>query len=209
VPVLPVLVAVPRVLALVAAAGLAAAAAGRLRTLGRPGAWDPLAVSAWTLAVGWGAGVYVMVAAYDGHGGHTHPRYLFPGLAVLAVAAALGLDRLPGARRGWWIWGATLAQLTLTGMAWAMFVTALRGRRPGSPADLAGAVAGLLEAGGVRWPWAVLILAATLLGVALALLGLALTQAEPRAGERQPLDRLQGGRGHRTGREVVHAELAP
>jgi hypothetical protein len=95
-------------------------------------------------------------------------------------------------------------------MAWAMFVTALRGRRPGSPADLAGAVAGLLQARGARWPWAVLILAATLLAAALALLGLALTQVEPRAGEQRPPDGRRGGGSRRPEpREVVHAELAP
>jgi hypothetical protein len=202
-------IAVPRLLGLAAVAGLALVAAGRLRALHRPAGGALAAAAAWTVALGWGVAVYGMVASYDGHGGHTHPRYLFPGLAVLAVVAALGLDRLPGARRGCWIWGATLAQLILTGMAWAMLVTALRGRRPGSPADLAGAVAGLLEAGGARWPWAVLILAATLLAVALALLGLALAQAKPRAGGRRPRDRLQGEPGHRQGREVVHAELAP
>jgi hypothetical protein len=190
VPIPPVLVAVPRVLALAALAGLAVGAANGLRALHRPAAGDLAAAAAWTLAVGWGAGVYLMVAAYDGHGGHTHPRYLFPGLAVLAVAAALGLDRLPGARRGLWIWAATVAQLTLTGVAWASFVTALRGRRPGSPADLAGAVAGLLEAGGVRWPWVVLTMAALLLAVALALLGLALARIRP-----QPPDRPGIGRG--------------
>jgi hypothetical protein len=134
---LPVLVAAPRVLALAAIAGLFLAAARGLR-----GRWvagpDLPAVVAWTLALGWGVAVYVMVASYDGHGGHTHPRYLFPGVAVLAVVGSLGMDRLPGARRGFWIGTATLAQLVLTGMAWAAFVTALRGRRPASPADLAG-----------------------------------------------------------------------
>jgi hypothetical protein len=54
-------------------------------------------VLAWPLAL------FAMVASYDGGGGHTHPRYLFPGLAVLAVVAALGLDALPGARLGGWI----------------------------------------------------------------------------------------------------------
>jgi hypothetical protein len=134
--------------------------------------------------VGWGVVVYVMVTSYDGHGGHLHPRCLFPGLAVLAVAAALGLDRLPGARRGLWIWGATLVQLALTGAAWVGFVTAVRGRRPGSLADQPGAIAELLKAGGAPWPWLVLALAAVLVTAALALLGLALARARPRAEER-------------------------
>ena len=208
VPAPPVLVAVPRVLAVAALAGLAVAAAGRLRALHlhRPAGGDLAAVAAWTLAVGWGAGVYVMVASYDGHGGHTHPRYLFPGLAVLAVAAASGLDQLPGARRGRWIWGAALAQLALTGVAWASFVTALRGRRPGSPADLLQAVAGLLADGGVGWPWMVLVLAAILLGVALVLLGRGLAGLGPRVGERPAPDELGDDRDGR--REEAHADLA-
>ena len=204
VPLPATVVAVPRLLGLAALAGLVLAAAGQLRAFHRPAAGDLAAAAAWTLAVGWGAGVYVMVAAYDGHGGHTHPRYLFPGLAVLAVAAALGLDRLPGARRGLWLWGAILAQLALTAVAWAAFVTAVRGRRPGSPADLGGAVAGLLAGGGVRWPWVVLTLAAILLVAALALLGLALAWVG--TGERSAPDALPEGRdGHR---EEVHADLA-
>jgi hypothetical protein len=205
VPTPPLLVAVPRLLALAAVIGLIVATASWLRGR-RPVRWDAPAVAAWALAVAWGVAVYAMVAAYDGHGGHTHPRYLFPGLAVLAVAAASGLDRLPGARRGLWIWGATLAQLTLTAAAWAGFVTALRGRRPGSPADLAGTVAGLLEAGGVRWPWVVLALAAGLLGAALALLAFALAQIRPRAEEQTSPGALPEDRDSR--REEARADLA-
>jgi hypothetical protein len=190
VPTLPALVALPRVLALLAASGLAAAA-GRLRGLQAAGR-DAPAVAAWALAVAWGVTVYVMVASYDGHGGHTHPRYLFPGIGVLAVAGAVGLDRLPGARRGLWVLGPTLAQLALTAAAWAVFVTALRGHRPAGPAGLAVAVAALLDAGGVPWPWALLALAGTLLAAAVALLGLALvrlappTQERPRSGADAP-----------------------
>jgi hypothetical protein len=184
VPALAVLVAVPRVLALAAVAGLALAVADGLRSLRdrRAGGPGVAAVAAWGLAVAWGGAVYAMVATYDGHGGHTHPRYLFPGVAVLAVAGAFGLDRLPGARRGLWIAGAALAQLALTGAAWAGFVTALRGRQPSSPLDLAGAAAGLLRAGGVAWPWLVLAAAGALLAAAAALLGLALA----RLGARPP-----------------------
>src|SRR6266545_2773453 len=115
------------------------------------------AVAAWALAVAWPLAVFAMVAFYDGNGGHTHPRYLFPGLAVLAVVAALGQDGLPGARLGLWIAAVTLAQLALTGVAWAGFVTASRSRRPSDPFDLLGAVAGMLDAAGRRgccsaWP---------------------------------------------------------
>ena len=206
VPALPVLVAVPRLLALAAITGLLLAVADGLRGR-RPAGWDAAAVAAWALAVAWGVAVYVMVTAYDGNGGHTHPRYLFPGVAVLAVAGAAGLDRLPGARRGLWIWGATLAQLALTGAAWAAFVTALRGRRPGSLPDLLGAVAGLLEAAGVPWPGLVLGLAAILVTAALALLGVALARVGPQVPEPPPPRGPAGGR--ETPREAVHADLAP
>ena len=173
------LVAVPRVAGVLAVAGLAVAAAGLLRAP-RPGRRDLPAVAGWGLVLAWLAGVYTMVAAYDGNGGHTHPRYLFPALAVLAVVGAAGLDRLPGGRRGLWLAGLVLTQLALTVVAWAGLVTALRGRRPADPADLAGAVAGLLAAGGVPWPWLVLAGAGLLLAGALALLGLALAWSGPR-----------------------------
>jgi hypothetical protein len=94
-------VAAPRLIGVLALGGLALAAADRLLGSRRAGL-DAAAVAAWALALAWLAGVYAMVASYDGNGGHLHPRYLFPGLAVLAVVVALGLDRLPGARRGLW-----------------------------------------------------------------------------------------------------------
>jgi hypothetical protein len=127
VPTLPALVAVPRVVGLLVLAGLAltatrrlrlrppggpvagmqpaTAAAGRLGRGGRSQRLDRPALCAWGLLLAWPVAVFAMVATYDGNGGHTHPRYLFPGLAVLAVVAALGLDgcrRAPGAvdRRG-------------------------------------------------------------------------------------------------------------
>jgi hypothetical protein len=184
VPTLAALVAVPRVIGLLVVAGLAAVGARRLR--GRApsegsgqGARGP-ALAAWALAVAWPAAVFAMVAFYDGNGGHTHPRYLFPGLAVLAVVAALGLDGLPGARLGGWLAAVVLAQLALTGAAWAGFVTATRGRRPSDPADLLGAVARLLDAAGADPPWLLLGLAgATLLaGLALLAVALGLVRAE-------------------------------
>jgi hypothetical protein len=180
-----VLVAVPRVAGVLALAGLAVAAAGLLRAR-RPARWDVPALAAWGLALAWLAGVYAMVAAYDGNGGHTHPRYLFPAVGVLAVVGAVGLDRLPGGRRGLWVLGLAVAQLALTAVAWAGFVTSLRGRRPSDPADLAGAVAGLLEAAGVPSPWLLLVAAGLLLTGALVLLGLALLGAGPRPPEPRP-----------------------
>jgi multisubunit Na+/H+ antiporter MnhB subunit len=77
--------------------------------------------------------------------------------------AAAGLDRLAGGRHGLWIPGVALAQLVLTGIAWARFVTAL---------DAA-------------WPWPGLAAAGALLAGALGLLGLALARLRPR-GEPEP-----------------------
>jgi hypothetical protein len=191
----PAVVAAPRVVGVLALAGLAFAAAdlsGRRRAgsaasgppVRRPLLGDGPAVVAWGLSLAWLGGVYAMVASYDGHGGHFHPRYLFPGLAVLAVAGAAGLDRLPGGRHGLWFLGVAVTQLALTAVAWAGFVTALRGRRPGGPGDLLAAVAGLLEAAGVSRPELLLAPAGALLGGSLALLGLALARSGPP--ERRP-----------------------
>jgi hypothetical protein len=178
VPALPLLVAIPRVIGLLALAGLAVAAGGRLQGR-RPGGRDLPAVAAWALVLAWPVAVFAMVASYDGNGGHTHPRYLFPGLAVLAVGIALGLDRLPGARRGLWVAGVALAQLVLTAAAWGGFLTALDGRRPDGPFALLGGIAGLLAAGGVRWPLVALGLAGALLVTALGLLVGAVVRLAP------------------------------
>jgi hypothetical protein len=179
VPVPSPLVAVPRLVGVLVLAGLAVAAVRRLRA--RPAARPPAsAVVAWGLVLAWPAGVYAMVAAYDGGGGHLHPRYLFPGLAVLAVIGALGLDGLPGGRRGLWVLGLAVVQLALTAVAWAGFVTALRGRRPADPADLLGALARLLDTAGAPLPWLLPAVAGALLVGALGLLWLALARSEPR-----------------------------
>jgi 4-amino-4-deoxy-L-arabinose transferase-like glycosyltransferase len=142
-------------------------------------------VAAWALALVWLAGVFAMVVSYDGNGGHLHPRYLFPGLAVLAVIGAAGLDRLAGGRRGLWVLGLAATQLALTAAAWAGFVTALRGRRPGGPAELAGGLAGLLAAAGVSR--LLLAVAGMLVLGALGLLGLALARTGPRRPAPRPV----------------------
>jgi hypothetical protein len=186
VPALPLLVAVPRAIGLRALAGLAVAGAGRLRDH-RWADRDLPAVAAWALMLAWAVAVFTMVAAYDGNGGHTHPRYLLPGLAVLAVVAAFGLDRLPGARRGQWIVGVALAQLVLTAAAWSGFRAALDGHRPGGPAALLGGVADLLEAGGARWPWVVVGVSGVLVATALTLLLVAVALVAP--GPTEPVRR--------------------
>jgi hypothetical protein len=185
VPAVPALVAAPRVIGLLAVAGLAVVAADRLRGR-RRGGRDLPAVAAWAIVLAWPVAVFAMVAVYDGHGGHTHPRYLFPALAVFAVAASLGLDRLPGARHGLWVAGVALAQLVLTGAAWGGFLTALDGRRPDGPVALLGGIAGLLVAGGVRWPAVVLGLAGALLVSAFGLLAAAVTLLAPPRPEALP-----------------------
>jgi hypothetical protein len=205
VPTLPAQAAVPRAVGALVLMGLMIAVVGRLRTR-RPAGPIASPMASWTLALAWPVGVYTMVAAYDGQGGHTHPRYLFPGLAVLAVVGAIGLDQLPGARRGLWVMGVTLAQLALTGAAWFGFLTALYGSRPGSLPDLVGAVADLLGGAGVGWAWLLLAVAGSMLVAAFALLVLALIRVQPPRREGPSVD---GHAGRRDGRrEEVRAELA-
>jgi hypothetical protein len=98
-------------LGFLAATGALVAAAATVRRGPTPARLAGLTVAAAAaaltrapgLVLAWPLALFAMVASYDGGGGHTHPRYLFPGLAVLAVVAALGLDALPGARLGGWI----------------------------------------------------------------------------------------------------------
>jgi hypothetical protein len=73
-----------------------------------------------------------------------------------------------------------------------------------------GAVAGLLDAGGVPWPWPFLAVAGTLLVAALALLGLALVRLDPRPRPYSPGPPPEGLGGALDGaREEVDATLAP
>src|SRR6266542_5917852 len=57
------------------AAGLAGAARGRRRV---------------ALLAGWLLLAFLMVAWYDGNGGHTHARFLLPAIGVVAICAAVG-----------------------------------------------------------------------------------------------------------------------
>ena len=171
VPAVPALVAVPRVIGLLAVAGLAVAAADRLRGR-RPGGRDLPAVAAW--ASSWLAGRGVRDGRRLRRQRWPHPSPLpvpRPGRArgrgrarprpLPGAAAACGRRRRAG-------------QLVLTGAAWGGFLTALDGRRPDGRRPLGG-IAGLLVAGGVRWPAVVLGLAGALLVTALGLLADAVT----------------------------------
>jgi hypothetical protein len=132
-------VLVARVIALAALAGLAVAGARGLHRLGaRPAAMGPGDVSGRSrvagarraqpggvasplMLVGWLVLAFLMVAWYDGNGGHTHWRYLLPAIGVVAIGAAVGLDALPGARRLTTL-AVSVALLALTGLAWSRFV---------------------------------------------------------------------------------------
>jgi hypothetical protein len=178
IPVQRTLVLVPRLLALVILAGLVVATVrGLRRRRGRPEGASPLAraaplgeIAAWLLLAGWLLLAFFMVAWYDGNGGHTHARYLLPAISVVAVGAAIGLDALPGARRGLTTLAVSVALLALTGFAWSRFVAAVA-RVGTTPGPTPRALAELLRQHGVGQPW-LLLAGATLLLLA----GLALQQ---------------------------------
>ena len=178
IPVQRALVLLPRVIALLIVAGLAVAAvralrarAARTAATSAPAPRAPLGgIAAWLLLAGWLVLAFLMVAWYDGNGGHTHARYLLPAIGVVAVAAGVGLDALPGARRGLSTLAVSLAMLALTGFAWSRFVAEVS-RAGAPPAPTPRALAEMLHQHGVAHPW-LLLAAATLLVLA----GLALQQ---------------------------------
>jgi 4-amino-4-deoxy-L-arabinose transferase-like glycosyltransferase len=163
IPVQRALVLLPRVIALLILIGLTVAAVSALRSrAARPAAPSALAapsplgeVAAWLLLAGWLVLAFVMVAWYDGNGGHTHARYLLPAVGVVAVVAGLGLDALPGARRGLSTLAVSLALLALTGFAWSRFVAAVA-RAGAPPVPTPRALAELLHQHGVGYPWLLL-----------------------------------------------------
>jgi 4-amino-4-deoxy-L-arabinose transferase-like glycosyltransferase len=175
IPVQRSLVLFPRLLALAVLAGLIVATVrGLRRRRGRAAGWPPAPVPAlgevasWLLLAGWLLLAFLMVAWYDGNGGHTHARYLLPAIGVVAVGAAVGLDALPGARRGRVTLAVSVALLALTGFAWSRFVAAVA-RADATPAPAPRALAELLHQHGVGQPWPLLIGATLLLLAALAL----------------------------------------
>jgi hypothetical protein len=114
------------------------------------------------LLAGWLLLAFLMVAWYDGNGGHTHARYLLPAIGVVAIGAAVGLEALPGARRGLTTLVVSVALLALTGFAWSRFVAAVA-HAGATPAPTPRAVADMLHRHGVAHPW--LLLAAASLTV--------------------------------------------
>jgi 4-amino-4-deoxy-L-arabinose transferase-like glycosyltransferase len=176
IPVQRSLVLLPRLLALAVLAGLVVATVrGLRRRRGRPeGASSPARaaplgeVASWLLLAGWLLLAFLMVAWYDGNGGHTHARYLLPAIGVVAVVEADGRAALPGARRELTTLAASVALLALTGFAWSRFVAAVA-RAGATPGPTPRALAELLRQHGVGQPWPLLIGASLLLLAALAL----------------------------------------
>ena len=109
-------------------------------------------LATWLLMVGWLAMGYLMVAWYDGTGGRIHARYLLPAIAVLAIGAAVGLDALPGARRGLTSVAVSIPMLVMTWFAWTRHVASLIPRKA-TPRPTAIALADFLHRNGVPYPW--------------------------------------------------------
>jgi len=166
IPVPRALVLAPRVLALVVLLGLLVALVRVLAVRRSPGPATTLAP--WLLVAGWLLVGFLMVAWYDGSGGRTHARYLLPVIGVAAVLAAVGLDALPGARRGLITLVVSLGLLGLTAAAWGRFTDALLGLGPFGTQVPRG-VADLVHQHGVPHAWLLLVPAALALLVALGL----------------------------------------
>jgi hypothetical protein len=150
---------------------------GRLRSLVRQ---DPRWIAAGLL-VGMLVLLDAMLAQFISGGGGPHIRYLFPDLAIIALAAAIGLASLPGGRRG-------LPAIALFGVAlpinlWLLDLELWALLRP---PDGQGAFRTALTAAGLpARPLLVLVPAAALLAAALALEAAALWSL----GRRDPVPR--------------------
>jgi hypothetical protein len=109
-------------------------------------------LASWLLMIGWLAMGYLMVAWYDGTGGRIHARYLLPAIGVLAIGCAVGLDALPGARRGLTSLAVSIPMLVMTWFAWTRHVASLIPPKS-TPRPTAVALAGFLRHNGVPYPW--------------------------------------------------------
>ncbi len=155
--------------------GFAVFAGRRLGRLWRPGRLgslprrDPRWVAA-ALLVAMLVLLDAMLAQFISGGGGPHIRYLFPDLAIIALAAAIGLASLPGGRRG-------LPAIALLGVALPvnLWLLDLQLWALVRPRDGEGAFRTALTAAGLpARPLLVLVPAAALLAAALALQALAL-----------------------------------
>jgi hypothetical protein len=108
--------------------GLFTAAARWLR--GAPRRDVPSLLTGWMLALLLPVLLLVLLADYVARGGGAHARYLYPALAVFALVAGLGLDQLPGRRRGFPILGMFAGQVALNIVFWGNFLSRINPGRP-------------------------------------------------------------------------------
>jgi hypothetical protein len=155
------------VLGLLVVAGLLVAGVRWLRAGARPG--PPERVAAWALTLLLPPLLLVLLADYVARGGGVHARYLYPGLGVLALLAAVGLDQLPGRRRGLPILAVLTAQVVLNLVFLGRFLSRITADHPA----IATAVGRRMADIGLSAP-VMLTAAGVLLALALAMVGRAL-----------------------------------
>jgi hypothetical protein len=176
-----------RLLAALVVAGLVLGAARAVRWRGsaeaaeRPGPVSSQLV-AWLLTLAVVPILVVALADYVAKGGGTHARYLYPGLAVLGLVAAVGLGELPGRHRGLPILAVLAGLVVLNLLLWATFLSRTT---PGRPSLAAAVEQGVRATTGLP-AWPVVSAAALLLAAALAMCAFALPVLAAGEGERGP-----------------------
>ncbi|HKE98263.1 MAG TPA: hypothetical protein VKG45_04955 [Actinomycetes bacterium] len=167
------------VIGLLVVTGLALGAVRWARRRSRPG--TPGRAAAWALVLLLPPVLLVLLADYVTRGGGIHARYLYPGLAVLSLIAAVGLDNLPGRRRGLPILAVLAAQVVLNLVYLGRFLSRIA---PGHPAAVTALSRRIADTGLPAAP--VMMAAAVLLALALAMVGRALWALGDRPPETAP-----------------------
>jgi hypothetical protein len=127
-------------------------------------------LAAWLLVLVTVPLTLVTMAGYVAAGGGTHARYLYPGLGVISLIAAVGLAELPGRRRSLLILAVLAGQVTFNLLLWATFLSRTTVGRPGLVAAVGQGVPAI-----IGLPAALVVPAAVvLLAAALAMVGRAL-----------------------------------
>jgi hypothetical protein len=127
-------------------------------------------LAAWLLVLVTVPLTLVTMAGYVAAGGGTHARYLYPGLGVISLIAAVGLAELPGRRRSLLILAVLAGQVTFNLLLWATFLSRTTVGRPGLVAAVGQGVPAT-----IGLPAALVVPAAVvLLAAALAMVGRAL-----------------------------------